>query len=434
MKVKEYSINESKYLFFVDDLEIIQLPEDVNVSDDIVSDLIYQKQENINKYEFDISKIGNDEFKVISINLTNGCNLNCSYCFVEAFEKNVSLLKREQFDKIINFSLNGNERRVALYFSGTGEPLLNFKLLKEIPEILKENNISPDYYELNTNGTLINDEIACFFKDNNFIVNVSIDINEKQHNNTRKYINGDNSYDNVLKGLNILLKHKVNVACKTVITPDDKLLFNSFKIYEERALSYYFDIATPSIKGNYFPVEKDLNVFFDEFKRFNKYLIKKIKENKKVYSLRIMNDLKKLHNRQKKQIGCNACLGAFFINKKEEIYPCVYLADNEKSKIGDLESGIDKNKIKTKSFYAKDVNDYPFCKECHIKYLCGGGCFAIRFIENNKTDMQSNYMCSFYKKYWDELITMYIEIYNYIIDEENINYITYGDENNSACD
>ncbi len=94
---------------------------------------------------------------------------------------------------------------------------------------------------------------------------------------------------------------------------------------------------------------------------------------------------------------------------------------------------IDKDKIISNNFYAKHVNDYNSCKTCYIKYLCGGSCFAIKYLENGNTDTVSEYLCKYYKIYWDNLIRMYIEIYPFITDNNNLNHIPYEQNNAISC-
>ena len=55
-----------------------------------------------------------------------------------------------------------------------------------------------------TNATLITDEMAIFFKENNFLVGVSIDGPEAIHNKYRKDKAGFGSFKDVITGLEIL--------------------------------------------------------------------------------------------------------------------------------------------------------------------------------------------------------------------------------------
>ncbi len=420
-----FTIQNKQYYFLEDNIEIIQLQD--NCSEEDIK-YLRESKKNSSYYKFSENNIGCEENKIISINLVDGCNLQCVYCFVEAYSKKTQLLSEERLHDIIDFNISTPTNKVGLYFSGSGEPLLNFKLLQRIPDIFKNKGIIPSFYEINTNGTLINDEIGKFFKKYNFWVNISLNPIEIEHNATRMYANGQDSYNDVMKGYTILKRHNVNVVCKIVLTPNSNLTYKSLKILEDKKMFYTFDIATPSVQSGYYPREEMLDVFASEFNQYINFLIKNVKLNKRIYSKKVMDALSNIHNQRIKSVGCNACLGAFHSDKKGNLFTCVYLTGNEETIVGNVYSGVNPNVIMDKELYAKHVNDYKECKNCRVRNLCGGGCFAVRYIENKDTNKHSKYLCRYYKIYWTKLIEMYVEVYDYITDNNNVNFIKY--ENN----
>ena len=66
-------------------------------------------------------------------------------------------------------------------------------------------------HTIQTNGTLIDDEWARFFKQNNYLVGVSIDGPRALHDAYRVDKRGEGSFDDVIRGWNCLRKHKVDV-------------------------------------------------------------------------------------------------------------------------------------------------------------------------------------------------------------------------------
>lgn len=128
--------------------------------------------------------------RICSLMVTHGCNLNCVYCFEKhknigvksmAFETAKEILQKEfcLFDKIEKAS----EERFAIEFFG-GEPLVNFKLIKEIYYWVKGLDLPfPMMFQTTTNGTLFTPEILEWFtkvKDD-FRVVVSIDGDDMMH-------------------------------------------------------------------------------------------------------------------------------------------------------------------------------------------------------------------------------------------------------------
>jgi uncharacterized protein len=63
---------------------------------------------------------------------------------------------------------------------------------------------------IQTNGTLLNDEMAAFFARYNFLLGVSLDGPEEVHNIYRRNIAGEGSYKMVMKGIRSLRRNKTS--------------------------------------------------------------------------------------------------------------------------------------------------------------------------------------------------------------------------------
>lgn len=90
--------------------------------------------------------------------------------------------------------------------------------------------------------------------------------------------------------------------------------------------------------------------------------------------------------------------------------------------VGNIIKGIAFKKIKTYEWYAKKVDSYNACKDCWMKHLCSGSCFAIKWLENNNTNNPSEYLYKSYDIYWSAIIRLYIQIYPTISDNQNLNF------------
>lgn len=100
--------------------------------------------------------------RVVSLMLTWACNLDCTYCF-EKFKRTDRKMSTDTAQKILvnefnNFKLHEPEGRLKVEFFG-GEPLLQFDVIREITEWLKENDPGVDYLlSVTTNGTLLDEK------------------------------------------------------------------------------------------------------------------------------------------------------------------------------------------------------------------------------------------------------------------------------------
>ncbi len=62
---------------------------------------------------------------------------------------------------------------------------------------------------INSNATLLTPELVKFFKKNGVIINISIDLNERHHNFTRRYKNGKKSFEDILGKVELLRKNNL---------------------------------------------------------------------------------------------------------------------------------------------------------------------------------------------------------------------------------
>ena len=125
--------------------------------------------------------------RICSLMVTHGCNLNCVYCFEKHKDIGEKMMSLETAKEVLQKEFNlfakmekGIDERLAIEFFG-GEPLVNFKLIKNVYEWVKTLNLPfPMMFQMTTNGTLFTPEIMEWFTmaKNDFRVVVSLDGDE----------------------------------------------------------------------------------------------------------------------------------------------------------------------------------------------------------------------------------------------------------------
>lgn len=145
------------------------------------------------------------------ISLGERCNLKCAYChFHNEDNGKLSGLPQEfssneliQIVENINvYSIENDVETFKIGIVGSGEPLLQFRKIRELIQYVKDNNLTRLQFYTISNGTILNENILTFFYENRNIIKLcfSLDGYEDLHNTGREkfseVIEGVQKYEN----------------------------------------------------------------------------------------------------------------------------------------------------------------------------------------------------------------------------------------------
>ena len=151
------------------------------------------------------------------------CNLNCDYCYYldkANLYAGHSVLSYEQLEKIIKEYIEINDSEQIVFDWHGGEPLLlGLDYFKKIVEIQRKYKGEKRVYNtIQTNATLLNADFASFFKDNAFLVGVSVDGPQDIHDRYRIDKGGNSTFLKVMRGVELLHRHAVDFNTLTTIS------------------------------------------------------------------------------------------------------------------------------------------------------------------------------------------------------------------------
>jgi sulfatase maturation enzyme AslB (radical SAM superfamily) len=237
--------------------------------------------------------------KFFIIDLTQACNFRCTYCF-RHLEKEAKTIPMDVLDSIIDFVADyckkTNQSEIHIQPWG-GEPLIAWNKIIRIQNRLKEKEINA-IITIESNGTLISKELAKEAFKRDIRIGVSIDGFPEIHNQQRKMVNGDPSYDKLFHGMMNLREAGYDLG-HGIITVFTK---NSFPHLEKMLEFFAVDLSVNKLKINIVkdsPVMKDKGLCLNngEIKDFQLRLLKKLIElNKRGYPIIELNVLDKLQN------------------------------------------------------------------------------------------------------------------------------------------
>ncbi|MBE6617133.1 MAG: radical SAM protein [Ruminococcaceae bacterium] len=162
-----------------------QIPIDVIDDDFLEAGIIYESdkpQWDVIKSHYELSQKVNQEEQTnppitnTVLQIANDCNLNCIYCYGDggSYGRKRELMTLETAKKAIDLMVansEGLEELLVIFFGG--EPLINFDVVKGAFDYCKslEQDIGKKFhFSMTTNGTILNDEIYRFIKDNKISV------------------------------------------------------------------------------------------------------------------------------------------------------------------------------------------------------------------------------------------------------------------------
>jgi uncharacterized protein len=340
------------------------------------------------------------------LGVTNNCNLRCSYCCYQdtrycdnnfTFSQMTLDVAKRAIDEYFSCS-NLKERRSISFYGG--EPLLNFKLIKDCVEYIKSKSgtIGVSYF-LTTNGLLLeNEEILTFLLENNFYITISLDGPAQIHDRYRIDILNRPTFYRIVSLLNNIFEtfpeKKVLFSFNSVLTPpiNTDLVYDFFESNKLNGLT----ISNCTI-GNYF-----------------KNYLKKSSQNN------VENKYNILNFKQLADIALSEFLPIFFMRKRyDEIpmkgggfcipavrkiyvsidgnyFPCERVDETDNSlTIGNVFDGLDIEKVYNLIIEAEkfSINN---CKDCFAAGFCSICYASFKDIDIKETcnKIRSNFIAS----------------------------------------
>ncbi|WP_432664978.1 Cys-rich peptide radical SAM maturase CcpM [Wukongibacter baidiensis] len=340
-----------------------------------------------------------NRLNVITLQVTQQCNLRCSYCSFSGIyndrvhsDKQMSLeVAKKGIDFMISNSLESPRLDVGFY---GGEPLLRFDLIKECVSYAKQQGQGKEVtFHMTTNGTLLRDEVVDFLVENNFKLLISIDGPEEIHDKNRRFAsNNKGTFRIIMNNVkNIKSKYpsyaEKNISFSAVLdgTTDFKCTKDFFANYEEikdfrvnaSMISNSYSNANIEIDENYLIQQRyeRFKIFLNRIGRLEEKDISSLFE-KEFDNLKIHIHERKLQKElnQKEHPGgpCLPGVRKLFMDINGVFYPCERVSElSEPMKIGNISDGLDVNKIRNILNIGQLSEDQ--CKNCwayRFCYLC----------------------------------------------------------------
>jgi uncharacterized protein len=338
---------------------------------------------------------------MLTLEVTEQCNLRCKYCVFNDNYDNQRHLTNQKMDweiakKGINYAYSlvkdKEKKRFTISFYG-GEPLTNIYLIKKAVKYAKLKFNGWDLaFNMTTNLTIMDDSILTFLVANDFMLGVSLDGDQSNHDAKRVFPNGRGTHSTILKNLEKIRSKEKDYYNKKVFLS----AVHSFDLPIENVEEFYKTNDLVADKPLRFSNVNPFNTsYYEEFPwdyekkklSFNKFqdtLLEKLLKKEQLSPLEshFFNDISLSADFIKYReftTFAQTCLfdSRLFIDIRGRMHACEKL--NPTLSFGNLEDGLNYDKMLT---ILKNFSDLikENCTDCEIRFLCSR-CFA-QFADN----------------------------------------------------
>ena len=344
--------------------------------------------------------------KSVDLNITNDCNLRCSYCshFTSGSDAGMNL----PLEEWLRFMEELNKCAVFDVCLSGGEPLFR-KDFKEIVNGVVKNHMR---FSVLSNGTLITDELVEYLKSTKRCSSFQVSIDGSSPA-SHDVFRGQGTFEKALQGLKILRKYKISATVRVTIHK------HNYKDLHEIAKLLLEDVGLPSFSTNsasYMGLcrknEAEVQLNIEEYC----YTMEKLLDLKKKYSGRIsanagplstvkywMEMEESIKKGVKSHQGCGkltSCGGVFSkiaVNSDGIMVPCSQLSHIKLGRINkDSLQEVWLNHPELKRLRERrntPLGAFDYCKGCKYIPYCRGGCPALAYTLTGEENRPSTDAC-----------------------------------------
>jgi len=361
--------------------------------------------------------------QTVVMNVTNQCNLSCSYCYEYGEDKistpdgKTKFMSAETAQSTVDFLLDQSpgRRMVHLTFFG-GETLLNFPVVKSTIEYARNKAQEQGKYidfSMTTNATMLTSEIISFLAENNVGVTVSIDGPKESNDQFRVFHNGKGSYDVIAPKIKELVTvHRSRpIGARVTLTAQ---VVDVKKIFRHLTDEMGFDevgfapVTTSPVRlyaiGNN-GLDKVLAQFTELAEEYLEYAL----ENRHHGFSNVNDTLQELHQGVSKAYPCGAGLGLLGVSPSGDIGLCHRFVDSPSGKLGHIDTGIDRE-AQMEHLNRGHINTKYDCHTCWARPVCSGGCYHEAFVRYGDTGHANLHYCDWIRGWTDVCLRVYGEI------------------------
>ncbi|MDE2663028.1 MAG: quinohemoprotein amine dehydrogenase maturation protein [Gemmatimonadota bacterium] len=359
------------------------------------------------------------------LNVTNKCNLACTYCYEYGEDKIVDttctddpkFMGDETARESVEFLLkeSGPIEVAHLTFFG-GETLLNFPVLQDTVAYARrraEEEGKRLEFSLTTNATLLRPDIIEWLADNEIGVTVSIDGPKEMQDRMRVFHSGKGSYETVKPRIKELLKrHKTRpIGARVTLTRENLDIHRIYQHLTEEMGFWEVGFApvTTSSGRDYEIEDEGYDRMLRQFGELARDWLEQAVENRHHGFSNVKDTLEEIHKGVSKAYPCGAGLGLMGVTTGGDVSLCHRFAYSNDHSFGTVAEGIDRERQKDflEDHHIKNKTD---CHTCWARPICSGGCYHEAHTRTGETTAPNLHFCTWVRTWTHTCLEIYGEL------------------------
>ncbi len=330
----------------------------------------------------------------VTINVTQICNLHCTYCAAGGDGTYGDSIKKISVEKTlpqIRFFLDQLTPGSSFHISFLGgEPLLYPEAMKAIAEYTKEEgakkNISASF-KVTTNGTLMTDKNIAMLNEIGCAVDISLDGPAEINDSRRPDRAGRGVTAKIIEGLRrlALSRDKIPyVELHCVMDPnhyDVNSTYQFFKTLPVDRFEFTYSVNETSTDSS--------QKFVESYEKAAEqaFLIGGEKELRRFHIFDRYFTV--LDNQERIENHCGLGKTLAVIDARNRIFNCPWTVGDQKNQIGNGTT-LDYDQLEK---YSQNQVDMNKCGNCWARFLCGGGCSFVHESLDGQNMNKKNDFC-----------------------------------------
>lgn len=363
--------------------------------------------------------------QTLVINVTNQCNLACTYCYEYGEDKIVDtengqqpkFMSEETARESVEFALRESRENTHAHitFFG-GETLMNFPVLKATIGYARRRaaEVGKDIdFSLTTNATLLRPDIIEFLADERVGVTISIDGPEDLQDKFRVFNNGQGSYAMAAPKIKALLeRHRARpVGARVTLT---KQTLDVRRIYQHLFddLGFWevgFAPVTTAPGRDYAISDGGFDHLLEQFRGLAAEYLEASLQNRHHGFSNVRETLQEIHQGHAKAYPCGAGIGLMGVSTDGNVALCHRFAGSDDHSLGTVSGGVswEKQQAFLDTHHVANKTD---CSTCWARPICAGGCYHEANTRYGSTARPNLHYCEWIRGWTHTCLEVYGEL------------------------